>query len=166
MTKSLVLIRHGQRDTDPDDHDNGLNQRGLAQAQAAAEFFRNRFPEGVANLELLSSPKRRCRETLTAIASAAGREFRVDANLDEHQPGEGSPAFDRRVQIFLDERARSAARLTIACSHGDWLPRAIDLLTGHRPDLPNACWFEIAWRGGPAELTWFIPTFAPFQTRS
>jgi broad specificity phosphatase PhoE len=166
MTKSLVLIRHGQRDMDIDDRDNGLNVRGLEQARALANFFRARFPDGRDGVAVRSSPRRRCVETAAPLAAAAGAEARVDPNLDEQQRGETSAVFERRVQDFLRDAARDPARLTIAFSHGDWLPRAIHVLTGHQPDLPNACWYEVEWRGGVAELTWFIPTFEPFRTRS
>ena len=166
MMKSLVLIRHGQRDIDPEDHDNGLNARGLVQARAVADFFARRHPGGLTGLSLRTSPKRRCLETLAPLATVAGRAFAVDPNLDERRPGESGSGLDGRVQNFLNACAQDPARVTIACSHGDWLPRAIGKLTGHQPDLPNACWFEVDWRGGPAELSWFIPTFEPFSTRS
>lgn len=55
-----------------------LDDEGMLQAQALGERFR-----GFDDLIVRASPRRRTRQTAETIARAAGRELRVDPDLDE-----------------------------------------------------------------------------------
>ena len=159
MPNSLVLIRHAHRDLDCEDHDNGLSDRGVAQARAVLTFARARGLITGGDTLFLASPKRRCRETLAPFASAARATVTVDPLLDERTAQESTAGMDARVQTFLDYWRRSPARSIVACSHGDWLPLAYDRLIGQTPDLPNACWLEVTRAGAETHLAWFVPSF-------
>src|SRR4051812_31670871 len=124
MTKTLVLIRHAHRDTGDRARDNGLSDKGKDQARWLKKYFTSRFehPEG---LWLVSSPKKRCLETLAPISSVGEYEIDVDPDLDEKAASETVEAFEQRIHRFLKEWTQTPQELTIVCSHGDWLPAAV-----------------------------------------
>jgi probable phosphoglycerate mutase len=79
----LILVRHGLTDWNEEGRllgriGVGLNPRGLAQAEAAAEALSS-FPIGA----VFSSPQPRTLETAEPIARAHGLEVVVEAGLDE-----------------------------------------------------------------------------------
>jgi broad specificity phosphatase PhoE len=79
----LLLVRHGLTDWNVDRKllgrvDVGLNERGRAQARAAAEALRS-FPVRA----VLSSPQVRARETADPIAGVLGLAIEIEAGLDE-----------------------------------------------------------------------------------
>lgn len=79
----LVLVRHGLTDWNEDGRllgriDVGLNDRGRAQAEFAAEALR-----ALPVAAVYSSPQRRTRETAEPIATRCGLEVVVEEGLDE-----------------------------------------------------------------------------------
>lgn len=158
--KTLVFIRHAHRDTAVRSRDNGLSDKGKNQAKALKKYFVSRFdhPE---SLWLVSSPKKRCQETLGPIAGVGPYEIDVHPDLDEQGSGESSQKLEERVQHFLNEWRQAPQEITLVCSHGDWLPIAVSQLLGIRCDFKKGGWLEIEWDGS-AQLKWFIPTFKPF----
>jgi broad specificity phosphatase PhoE len=160
MSKTLVLIRHAHRDNSVRSKDNGLTDKGKNQARALKKYFASRFdrPGGV---WLVSSPKKRCLETLGPISTAGNYEIDVNPDLDEQTSGETIQKFEGRVHHFLKEWQRMPQELTLVCSHGDWLPLAVFHLLGVRCDFKKGAWLELEWDGS-AQLKWFIPTFKPF----
>jgi broad specificity phosphatase PhoE len=169
MPKTLILIRHGHRDNSRRELDNGLSDKGREQARWVKTFFHRRFEaeDLSGGLWLVSSPKRRCRETLLPLAKSL--EVAVDAHpgldeqgADERGAREGLQAFNERVHGFLDEWSRSPAGLTVLCSHGDWLPVAIFHLLGVRQEPKKGAWLELESDGGRAALKWCIPNFKYF----
>mgnify|MGYP000028692002 CR=1 FL=1 len=161
MVKTLVMIRHGQRDNSRRELDNGLDDKGREQAKALKHFFQKRFsdvdPEKA--LWLASSPKLRCIETLAPIAKALGRSVDSHPGLDEQAMRESGTAFADRVQAFLKEWNRSKVPLTVISSHGDWLPLAAYSLLGLHLDVKKGSWLEIEWDSQRAFLKWYIPSF-------
>ena len=84
MTR-IYLIRHAKPGAtwgDGGDPDPGLDDLGLAQAEAAAEALM-RLPEAVRPTRVLSSPLRRCRETAQAFARKLGAGLQIDARFGE-----------------------------------------------------------------------------------
>lgn len=75
MTR-VFLVRHAEPSASwgGSDHDPGLSERGLAQAQLTADALRALGP-----LQAVCSPMRRCRET----AAAYGGALRIDAHVSE-----------------------------------------------------------------------------------
>jgi phosphohistidine phosphatase SixA len=128
LNKILILVRHAHRDKDEGrELDNGLSERGRRQARALTKFFAKAYPE--ANPVFLSSPKKRCRETLLKVES--------DPLLDEGSNLEG------RVAKFTAWWKTQGPQFTVACSHGDWLPVCIEALSGARVELKKGALAEI-----------------------
>ena len=164
MTQTLILIRHGHRDTSQRQLDNGLDDKGRDQAKLVRRFFAERFTanEFKKGLWFVSSPKIRCVETLLPSAKSAERPVDVHPDLDEQSGRETERSLEARVGRFLDEWTQSKRELTLLCSHGDWLPLATARLLGVRHDFKKGSWLEIEAEGGHFALKWYIPTFRPF----
>jgi broad specificity phosphatase PhoE len=155
MSKTLILIRHAHRDTQDPSRDNSLSDKGIEQSQRLAEYL-HRYLEKEHKGEkphFLSSPKKRCRETLERVASKVGREFKVDLRLSEYSPIESALDYESRMEQFIDDWKYEGDPLTVICSHGDWIPTCILKLTGARIGIKKAGIVMVHWVGGEAFLT-------------
>ena len=137
--KTLILIRHAHRDTHDRSADNGLSAKGKRQVERLRESLLARDPKAA----FLTSPKRRCRETLVPLAEQAGALARVEPLLDEQGPDESEGELHARVQSFAEWFRSEAPALTYACSHGDWLPLCIEELSGEAGDLRKGAWARL-----------------------
>lgn len=92
----LYLIRHGRPSSSwgDADEDPGLDDAGLAQAEAARDWLLAR-PEGERPRLVVSSPLRRCRETAEPMARALGVEAEVDPRVGEIPTPKALSATDR-----------------------------------------------------------------------
>lgn len=165
MKKTLILVRHAHRDTSERDLDNGLSDKGREQAKAIRKFFASRFgPAELANgLWLVSSPKKRCQQTLDPIAKLAGSTLDIHPDLNEQKPKESAQEFDLRVQKFLNEWSKNKAGISVVCSHGDWLPIAIFQILGTSHEMKKGSWFELEWNSQKPNLKWYIPSFKKIE---
>ena len=162
--KTLVLIRHAHRDTTDRSEDNGLSQRGREQVEALQSYFKrsskiSRAKESRA--AWISSPKKRCLETLAPLSRMDGSEVTTIDLLQERAEDEMLQHFHYRVHEFCDWWLKEAPELTFACSHGDWIPACVEALTGARVQISKGSWCEIvisAESGEPA-LRWLIQRF-------
>jgi broad specificity phosphatase PhoE len=142
----FVFIRHGHRDTSDRLKDNGLSDKGLEQSRRLAAYFKTRFvsdrgKDAETRLALFSSPKKRCIETLGPIAKLLGAKIAISDLLVEQTGLETESAFKKRIGKFL--REDHGCETAIVCSHGDWIPYAIELLSGASVDVKKASWVEI-----------------------
>ena len=97
MTKTLVLIRHAHRDVPSDrTKDNGLSERGQEQIKKLLKFYKSRFE--LLPALLLSSPKKRCIETVSGIAKELQTKLGVDAHLDEQGTQETAALMSARIE--------------------------------------------------------------------
>ncbi len=132
----LVVTRHAHRDTFDKSLDNGLSERGKIQAKGLADLYRKRFAEKPALL--LSSPKKRCIETLGPISQMLGVEIEIDPLLDE----EGGHIFEeyrKRILSFYENWLHRTDPLT----HGDWIPDFFEIALRQRVSLEKGGWMEI-----------------------
>ncbi|MFF3438008.1 NUDIX domain-containing protein [Streptosporangium sp. NPDC002721] len=118
-TTPLVLVRHGlagnRQDWEGDDDERPLDRRGRAQAEVLAGVL------GAFRLtELVSSPSRRCVQTLEPYAGRAGLPIRLEPVLSEN-------GYDSRATLRLAAEAMASNRPVALCSHGKVLP---DLIAG------------------------------------
>ncbi len=142
MSKTLILVRHAHRNTDDRTLDNGLSEKGFEQAQRLSEFFLQHFSDPKPHL--ISSPKKRCRETLASMASGLRKRVFVSSLLDEASPGESTTQFFNRITRFLSACKRSKAQVIVACSHGDWIPACIQVSTGQSLELKKGGLVQLA----------------------
>lgn len=164
MTKTLVFVRHGHRDNSRRELDNGLSEKGREQAEYIRRFFTSRFgaDDLASGLWLVSSPKIRCAETLQPLAKALDRQVDIHPALDEQGHGESFPAFEKRVEAFLEEWRKSPIGITVLSSHGDWLPLAYSRLLGLRMEPKKGSWLEVEGGAMGVELKWYVPSFKQF----
>jgi phosphohistidine phosphatase SixA len=127
----LVLLRHASRNA----HELGdppLNSIGLIQAESLVQAI---APSGILPTPslLLTSPKRRAKETLLPTASKMNIPLNIDARLDERHSEESSRAFENRVRETLENlpsliahsTGRDCGACIWICSHLDWLESAL-----------------------------------------
>jgi 8-oxo-dGTP diphosphatase len=148
--KTLVLVRHAHRDTSDREKDNGLTEKGRRQAKAVRRFFKERF--GKETPLLVSSPKKRCLETLEPLAERRGLRIRVDEHLLE-----GSRLSERTAAFAAWWRERAPA-LVVACSHGDWIPAFLARALGAEIELKKGGWAELTWEEGRVRLECLLQT--------
>lgn len=158
--KTLVVIRHAHRNKALGRKvDNGLSKKGRRQAAQVTEHYER--VHGKAKAKVLSSPKLRCLETVEAIAKLAGTKVQPSPLLDE-QGGKGresDEAFAGRLEAFYRWWREEAPALTVACSHGDWIPLALERLTGARAELKKGGWAEIVLDDDEPRLAWLYQHF-------
>jgi broad specificity phosphatase PhoE len=168
MHKTLIIIRHAHRNkaskspiNGDRETDNGLSAKGIKQAEVAAKFYKKRF--GKTRAKLLSSPKKRCIETLTPLSRLLRAEIEVDASLDEAQRVED---LQKGIARFTRRWAASSDPLTVISSHGDWIPEYLRAITGQPIELDKGGWVQIEsdgdeqdWAGISPRLTWLIQDF-------
>ncbi len=138
--KKLILVRHAHRDTDEGrERDNGLSQKGFRQTEKVLSYWLQQPLPGAA---FISSPKRRCVETLEPLAQELKQSLEIDPSLDEQRKHESDAAFRARVKHSLNALKDSSAPIVVVCSHSDWLTSALEELTGEPVELKKGAWTE------------------------
>lgn len=111
---TVYLVRHGSAgtrdDLDPHDDDRALDSTGWVQAEKLAEWLRHAGVE-----RILTSPYRRCVESVTPLASLTGLPLERHTELGERSDVEDSWRLLAAV----------ADGVTVLCSHGDVIPDLI-----------------------------------------
>ncbi len=125
---TVFLVRHasaGTRDhTDPGDGERILDATGTLQAEQLAEWLRH---EDVRRI--ISSPIRRCAQTVEPLAKLLDLPVEVD-----HRLGEGSEL--SAAWAALTDAATSDGD-TVLCSHGDLIPELISRLRRRGMQVPG-----------------------------
>ncbi len=146
MAKRIfILVRHAHRDTDMGrSRDNGLSEKGRDQAKAFRDHFLETY--GSKTALLLSSPKKRCLQTLEPLSHKIATPVEVEALLDEQSEGESFSDLEDRVSLFQAWREAEEAPLVVASSHGDWIPSFADKTVQQALPLKKGAWltFEIS----------------------
>ncbi|GLX98789.1 NUDIX hydrolase [Herbidospora sp. NBRC 101105] len=121
VTVPLILVRHGLAGSRSEwkGHDDRrpLDAEGLAQADVVAAALAAYAPQ-----HLVSSPSRRCTQTLKPYATATGLPIRKEKLLSE-------PGYDPKDTLRL---VRKLTEPTALCSHGKVLPDLLDALSEGR----------------------------------
>jgi len=165
MIKQLIFVRHAHRDTADRSLDNGLSPKGEKQAKWLKRFVESRFERKEwqdLRAQVLSSPKRRCIETVAPFAETLGSPAQKRSELDEQKTGESFAHFNDRIHEFLHWAVADGPPLLVVCSHGDWLPLAVFHLLGAAVEMKKGSWLEIEWDQGRGRLRWYVPSFKFF----
>lgn len=152
--KRLVFIRHAHRNTSDPAKDNGLSDKGEAQVKRLLKFASARL-QGSTPI-FLSSPKKRCVQTLSPIAEALNAKLIIDERLSEQAPNENRSQYEARIDEFLDFYKYESDEVTVICSHGDFIPILIEKLTQAKAGLKKAGYGEIETISGESYLTWLV----------
>lgn len=136
--RCLVIIRHAHRNKRY--LDNGLSQKGKKQTVALMKYFRIMYKKK--NITILSSPKRRCVETVEPLSQLQKKAIVITKDLDEG----GSLA--RNVSRFFRAWKKKTSELTVICSHGDWISQALRAWTGASVELSKGGLIELRLNKG------------------
>ena len=121
MPVPVYLVRHAKagsrNDFDGDDRERPLTNSGRRQAAALATRLAALSPSII-----MSSPYRRCVETLEPLAVAIGCQMRLDEALGEFFTERSQP------EAGLMTLLQSLPDRAVICSHGDVIPAIINLL--------------------------------------
>ncbi len=153
MDKRLILIRHAHRDTEVPSRDNGLSEKGEQQVKRMLRYFEKQI-EG--EVRFLSSPKKRCRETLGPLAERHGLDLEIDGRLTETGPIERQEEVSARLGEFIDEWKYQGSDVLVVCSHGDIIPVLVERLTGARIGIKKCGVVEIEYFAGECHLTGLV----------
>lgn len=117
----LYIVRHAKAGSrsefDGDDRDRPLTNSGRKQAAELASRL-----AAVSPTMIVSSPYRRCLETLEPLGVAIDSEVHIDARLGEFGERQSRP------DEALLELLHSVPDRSVLCSHGDVIPALIDTL--------------------------------------
>jgi 8-oxo-dGTP diphosphatase len=139
----LYLVRHahaGDRAAwDGADRERPLSRKGRRQADAIADRL-----AGAGIVRLLSSPSRRCLQTLEPLAERLALTVEGESRLAEGAWGRDALALADELR---SEAARSGHDAVALCSHGDVIPELVRTLRdgGARIDDPLACPKASTW---------------------
>ena len=149
----MILVRHAHRNKPQGaSHDNGLSPKGQKQAIAIQNRFIEQFGKNGKGLLLVSSPKARCVETIEPIAKLTKVSIFELQELDE------GGNLNKKIKDFFLEWVANPPPLTIACSHGDWIPTALHMICGAQTDLEKGGWVELDFSVGDQkfQLKWIL----------
>jgi broad specificity phosphatase PhoE len=155
--KILILLRHAHRDKGQGrEQDNGLSGKGRKQAQGILRHYERKYDSRKPHI--LTSARVRCVETVVPIADHTGAKVNFSGLLMEKdgEKSETGRAFRERVEKFLRWWEQDAPELTVACSHGDWIPAFLEVATGTETHLSKGGWAEIHLEDGKPRLEWLL----------
>lgn len=141
----------------PDAH-RPLTKRGRRQAEAIAAGMEAAGPS-----RLVSSPYRRCTQTLDPLAAHLGLTVESDERLAE---GAGGAA-----ALTLADELSKEPEAAVACSHGDVIPELLRILKANATRIrdpliwPKGSTWVITWDGSRwAEAAYVAPPDVPGRT--
>lgn len=134
MGKKILIVRHAHRDKPfGQAFDNGLSEKGRAQASTLVSEWGGELKK--TETQLLSSPKKRCLETLRPLSEFLKLKIEIDSRLDEESPESDAGEFMKNIRSFAKEWLKTQVEFTVVCSHGDWIPEFFRIMTGKARDL-------------------------------
>jgi phosphohistidine phosphatase SixA len=136
----LYVVRHahaGNRSSwDGPDEERPLSNRGRRQADAIAEDLRS-----AGATRLVSSPYRRCTQTLDPLARRLGLAVERDDRLTEGAGAGGA--------LALADELRKEPEAAVVCSHGDVIPELLRIFKATTARFVN----QFIW---PKASTWVV----------
>ena len=140
----LYVVRHadagGRSSWDGPDETRPLTKRGRHQADAIAEDLRS-----AGLTRLVSSPYRRCTQTLVPLAAHLGVAVESDERLAEGAGGDNA--------LTLADELRKESEAAVVCSHGDVIPELLRILKATTARFrdpfiwPKASTWVVTWDG-------------------
>ena len=150
----LYVVRHahagGRSSWDGPDETRPLTNRGRLQAEAIADNLRS---AGVTRL--VSSPYRRCTQTLDPLAARLGLAVESDPRLGEGAGGDRA--------LALADELRKEPEAAVVCSHGDVVPELLRIFKATTARFrdpfiwPKGSTWVVTWDGGRWSKARYIP---------
>lgn len=143
--KKLILVRHAHRNTNfGREKDNGLSSKGKINAMNLLKTLRLSSHKG--RVVLYSSPKKRCVETLIPLSRQLNQSIKMDLNLLEKGTDESARHFKKRIALFYYGWLKNGSQITVACSHGDFIPLFLKLVTNKDAHLKKGDFVSVNLR--------------------
>ena len=142
MSNVLYIVRHGHRDKSAGkEADNGLDETGRTQAieikrQLEAELRGK-------TVSFVSSPAKRCIETLKPLAESLSQPIDIVAILHDQQDGETAREFLERVNDFVGLWDECHSDAMVACTHGDVIPELTYVIADARATVAKGGYTKI-----------------------
>lgn len=155
--RQFIIVRHAHRDKPAPlgrKADNGVSDKGKVQAKKVAKLYKKLL--GSQKAELISSPKVRCVETLEPLAKKLKAKIAIDKALDEQSEEDSVEAYRESVGDFIKVWMKSKSLVTIVCSHGDWIPLALEILLGAGFELKKGGWAQFEYGQKKFELKMIV----------
>jgi broad specificity phosphatase PhoE len=153
----VLVIRHAHRNKYSDvKRDNGLSKKGKQQAKKINKYFDHAFPETI-SMSLISSPKKRCLETIEAISKKRKVEIQRFAALDE-----GGNLSDKVKWVNRWIR-KSKSSVIVLCSHGDLIPPLMREILGQDISLDKGGVAQIEMKGSRHHMRYLFQDFDFFK---
>jgi 8-oxo-dGTP diphosphatase len=140
----LYIVRHAHAGTrsswEGSDETRPLTNRGRHEADAIADGLRS-----AGLTRLVSSPYRRCTQTLDPLAARLGLAVESDERLTEGAGGEKA--------LALADELRKEPEAAVVCSHGDVIPELLRILKATTARFrdpfiwPKASTWVVTWDG-------------------
>lgn len=144
-SRTLVVIRHAHRNKTSDpETDNGLSKKGKQQAKRIQKYIIRAFAK--TKPLILSSPKKRCIETVQPLAKAYRLSVESSDLLDEARN------LQCNVDTFLLAWKKNNSNLTFICSHGDWIQVFLKKVLSTDVALDKGGWAELVLNHGKLSL--------------
>jgi len=142
MSNLLYLVRHAHRDKSPGaEIDNGLDDLGKQQAAQLSMQLASELQGR--SVSLISSPARRCVETLKPLSEHLSQPIDAVAVLHDQQEGENAVDFLSRLNEFQAIWDDCHSDILVACTHGDVIPELTQILAGTRATLAKGTFTKI-----------------------
>ncbi len=140
----VILLRHATRDVQPT-ADGTLSAQGYKQAEDLIAQLAPKGPLPEPTV-LMSSPKRRARETLHPVAHHLSVPLVVTNALDERAPHELGSDFENRVRHWTEMVTKEFAgdEVLWGCSHADWLEAVLQIIPSNLTDWEQTMPFSPA----------------------
>ena len=162
MSKTIILIRHAHRDNSNRALDNGLSEKGYKQVEILKKWLPEKIKAFDAkSIVALSSPKKRCVETLTPVARRVLSPIEIWDELNEQSEDESQEKFWERIQHSIQKIHQRPEEVALVCSHGDYLPLFIFHLLGVNLELSKAGVCALNIQG---KLLFYLPSLKLLNT--
>jgi len=86
----------------------------------------------------LTSPLKRCLETVEIVTEISGKKFTIDDRLGEYDPDmENKLGLIERIKGFMDEIAKKDYRSVLICTHGYPISAILQYLSEGKVEVPK-----------------------------
>lgn len=152
VSQVVLIVRHAHRNKkDGRELDNGLSEKGFVQAKKIRKYIEKKFSDR--KPVIVSSPKRRCIETVEEIACRKSVEVKVSQLLDE------GGDIEKKVEQFVLQLKGCKGSPLIICSHGDIIPNLLERMTHTSVDLSKGGMARIEKKEGSYSLQGILQEF-------
>ncbi len=150
----ICFWRHGQPNYESDPSDPVLSEVGREQSSRSAdEILIRAKTAGAQSFQLISSPLKRCLETIAALAKRLNSKAEIQEHLRLRDHWESGDEFQQRLSRPLDlYRGVESQKLLVICTHADVLDFYLAKFQGPPTEIGKANFFWVSDGGRVNEV--------------